>query len=156
VWEWSYGIWPLLMAAVFAVVVWDGVEFERALSQDTGVNTAPATVTGVQACGEGLSRGRACTDTVVIRFRRTTGREVTTETDRVSWEPVPRVGDVIAVRYSDRDPAYFVRDARWGSPVRDVVLPAVLAVLLVGWGVAVLTRLPQRWQRWNTARRSQQ
>ncbi len=54
------------------------------------------------------------------------------------------MGDVISVRYNDRDPAYFVRDVRWGSHVRDVALPAVL---LLRWGVAVLTRLPQLWQR---------
>ncbi len=90
VWEWSYGIWPLLMAVVFTVVVWDGVEFEQALNHDVGVHTTLATVTGVQACGDGFGDRRGCTDTVVIRFQTTGGRAVTTGTDRVSWDPVPR------------------------------------------------------------------
>jgi Protein of unknown function (DUF3592) len=132
---------PKMVSVVLAVValgciVGAGVAYMDAVAlRDHGVTTVGEVVD--------IHGGRS--KYVVVRFRNTTGAEVSAEVGNYSWEPKPRVGDHPELVFDPGDPAGNVADARTG--------PDFLSVWLWGLGAALAGALmvPTRTGRldWN-------
>jgi hypothetical protein len=113
---------PKVVSVVLAVValgciVGAGVAYMHAVAlRDHGVTTVGEVVD--------IHGGRS--KYVVVRFRNTTGAEVSAEVGNYSWEPKPHVGDHPELVFDPGDPAGNVADARTG--------PDFLSVWLWGLG----------------------
>jgi hypothetical protein len=116
---------PMVVSVVLAVVALGciagaGVAYMHAVAlRDHGVTTVGEVVD--------IHGGRS--KYVVVRFRNTTGAEVSAEVGNYSWEPKPRVGDHPELVFDPGDPAGNVADARTG--------PDFLSVWLCGLGAAL-------------------
>jgi Protein of unknown function (DUF3592) len=119
-----------LFSGVFAFFLVDQNEHLGA-----GALVTQATVVGVH---EGSSR--APDSWVTVEFTPESGRVVTADVTQFSWDPTPRVGDAVRVRYDPADPALYVRDDRVGPAVFWPIGLALLAVGLLALGVAGLRR----------------
>ena len=124
----------LLFALFFAGLALNSMDIDSALGEP-GVRTAQATVLEVRDCS-----GRGCGPYLVVRFPTDRGA-VTTELHDLSWEPRPRVGAVLVVRYNERDPTLYLRDARLGP---DRIGQGMLLSFAVIFGVYGIIRLTGR------------
>ncbi len=130
------GVVALLFALLFAGIAGFSLEFDRALAEP-GVRSTRATVTEVHDC-----TGR-CDPFVVVAFTTDAGRAVTADLHEVYWDPPPRSGDVLAVRYNPRDPLTYLRDERLGADPFGQAMLGTFAGLFAVAGVAGLAnRLP--------------
>ncbi len=131
------GCAALGFALLFAGLALDSVEFDRTL-RGPGVRTASATVVEVHDCS-----GR-CDPYVVVRFPTVRG-DVTADLHDVFWDPGPRVGDIVTIRYGPVDPRTYLRDERLGDdPLGQAMLGTVSALFAVFGLTALAGRLPAR------------
>lgn len=132
--QWFGGVLFLVMGVVFAGLALDTLDLNAHVGPDAPV--AEARVLEVYP-------GRR--SWVVLEFTTAEGRAVRTETEEVYWDPEPRVGDVIRVRYHPDDPARYVRDVRMRFNRFTVAFHAAFAALFLAGAVAGFRgRLP-RW-----------
>jgi hypothetical protein len=132
----SAGVAFLIFALFLAVFAFFLVDQNQHLG--ASALTTQAMVVGVH---EGSSRSPD--SWVTVEFVPESGRVVRADVTQFSWDPTPRVGDAVRVRYAPTDPALYVRDDRVGPAVFWPIGLALLAVGLLALGVAGLRkRLP--------------
>jgi hypothetical protein len=130
----------LLGAAFFALLALGAWDMDRALSLDSGAHLAAATVVDVHSCS-----GRGCDSYVRIRFQTASGRDVTLDMTEAYWNPEPRTGDVITVRYNEDDVEHYVRDERLGNDPFGI---GMLVVFTMGFTVVGVLGLTGRYPEW--------
>lgn len=127
------GCLSLLAAVFFGLLALGSWDSDRALSEDAGVHLTAATVIDVHSCS-----GRGCDSHVRVRFQTAGGREVTAKMTEVYWDPEPRVGDVLTVRYNERDPEHYLRDERLGNDPFGIGMLVTFTLFFVCSGIVGL------------------
>jgi hypothetical protein len=113
-------------------------------NQHLGAN---ALVTKAMVVGVHEGSSRSPDSWVTVEFVPENGPLVRADVTQFSWDPAPRVGDAVRVRYDPTDPALYVRDERVGPAVFSPIGLALLAVGLVALGVAGLRKRLPPWFR---------
>jgi len=89
--------------------------------------------------------GRGSHARVSVELTTATGDQVRAEIEDYVWNPYPRVGDNVRVRYNPADPTRYIRDDRLGSDRLSLTLFTVGAILSLAAGIAGLRRKLPTW-----------